>query len=892
MSLIHTVRLRLRSIFRRASVEAELYEELQTHRERLADEYEFGGMSRELAELAARRAMRDMGVAMEECRDARRVGMLDEAMRDFRYGARVLLRSPTFTIVAILTLALGVGATTAMFGVVNVVALQALPFAHADRLVRMFALHDGRIVGGPSALDVRDVARQAHSLDELVVYDQWRKNVAGIGSVDRPEQMVIGLVPGDYFRVLGISPVMGRLFSEGENRYGSHYVAAISVRLWRDRFGGARDVLGRVIRINDEPYTIVAVMPDAIPAWLEQRGAAVTIWTPFAISPTMWSEASRGERNFTAIGRLRDGVSIQQAKAEVAQIATTLAAEYPTDRQFGLTLAPLADTRSGSLRPILLILFAAVVFVLVIACVNLANLLLARHATRYRELILRTALGAGRARLARQLIVESLTIALAGGLAGSAISIAATEGIAHWHPAAFPQLATIAIDPRVFAFGLGIAVLTGFAFGVGPAWAASRIDLASALRSGGRSHSASARQQRTRSSLVIAEIALAVVLVTATALLAQSVQRLEHQDFGFSPQGRYRAHVYLPRARYDGPAIARFAAQFGDAVRALPGVSAATVTIGYLPTNARWIQPIVIEGAGQSDARNQPTTYLTAGDEWYLRTMGIPLRAGRDLASADLADRPPVALVNESFVRRYLNGQRPIGQRVRVGAASDSTPVPPTVTIVGVFRDAKNDGLASPPQPQLVALGRQLPQFDIEFKDIVIATNADRRTVEAALRTSLASIDPDLPLAEFSSLDDVVADAVGGLRYTAGLLATFALLGLVLAAVGTYGIVAYGVTQRTTEIGVRMATGASPARILWLIVRQGVQLGLLGSAAGVAGALVAGGALTGQVYGLSPFDPLTIGSVAGFLILTCVFASAIPALRASRINPIEAMRAS
>jgi putative ABC transport system permease protein len=817
---------------------------------------------------------------------------LHERLRDVRYAARVLRRAPTFTIVAILTLALGVGATTTMFGVVNVVALQALPFVRAGRLVRMFAVHGGRVVGGPSALDVRDVARDAHSFERLVAYDQWRKNVAAVGSGDRPEQMVIDLVPGDYFRVLGIAPVMGRLFTEDENRYGSHYVAAISARLWRDRFGGARGVLGRAIRINDEPYTIVAVMPDAIPAWLEQRGAPVMIWTPFAISPTMWAEASRGERNFTAIGRLRDGVSIEQANADVARIAGRLASDYPADRQFGLTLAPLADTRSGSLGPILVILFAAVVFVLVIACANLANLLLARHATRHRELILRTALGAGRRRLASQLIVESLTIALAGGVAGSMLSVAATAAIARWHPTAYPQLATLAVEPGVLVFGLGIALVTGLAFGVGPAWSASRVDLAPALRSGGRSHSASARQQRTRSTLVVAEIALAVVLVTATALLAQSVRGLERQDFGFSTHGRYRAHVFLPRTRYDGAGIARFTAQFGAAVRALPGVRAATVSIGYLPTNARWVQPIAIDGAGASDERDLPTTFLTVGDDWYLRTMGIPLKEGRDLAPTDLAGRPPVALVNASFVRRYLNGQRPIGQRVRVGAVSDSMPVPPVVTIVGVFQDAKNDGLAAPPQPQLVALGRQLPQFDIAFKDIVIATNAGRHTIEAGLRTTLASIDPDLPLAELSSLDDVVAEALGGLRYTAGLLATFALLGLALAAVGTYGIVAYGVTQRTTEIGVRMATGASPSRILWLIVRQGLRLGMLGSAAGAAGALLAGGALAGQVYGLSPFDPLTIGGVAGFLILTSAVASAIPAVRASRINPVEAMRAS
>ena len=886
---ISTIPLRLRSIFRRSTVEAELDEELRGHLERLTAENVRLGLSPTDALHAARRTMHGMEQAKEECRDARRVNAIDEIARDLRYAARILRKSPTFTIVATLTLALGVGINATMFSIVDAVVLRALPFDEPSQLVRIFATKGGAIVGGPSALDVRDVARMAHSFERVVAYDEWRKNVSIVGGSGQPEQMIVGLAPKEYFETLRVAPMFGRMFTDDENRFGNHYVAAISNRLWQDRFGGARDVIGRMVRINDEPYTIVAVMPDAIPTWLGARGIPIMIWTPFAPTATMWSEASRRNRDFMAIARLRPGVTVDQAREEVSRLGTQLAATFPVDRPFGLTVVPLADTRIGALRPILVILGGAVALVLMIACANLANLLFARNATRQRELLLRTALGAGRGRLVRQLLVETLVVAALGGAAGLALSVAGCAAVARWHPAAFPQLTDLAVNGRVLAFALVVSLVTGLGFGVGPAWSTSRIDLATALRSGGRT--ATSAQSRARSTLVIAETALALMLVVATALLAQSVMHLQRQDLGFPIDHLLKAHVYLPPARYpDSTSLTRFADQFGAALRRLPGVRGATVVTGYPPVNARWVRPLSIEGEPPMRAEDAPTTFIGVGDEWYFRTLGIPLLRGRDFASSDAAGDPPVGIVNETFARQFFPRGDVLGRRVRLGFGEDSRPAPRPITIVGVFRDAKNDGLASPPRAHLIGLYRQLPEFNIEFKDIVVRSSGDPHALAAPMRATLAAMDPDMPLAEVATMEEVVASAAGGLAYVAYLLASFAALGLSLAAIGIYGVVAYGVTQRTAEIGVRMAIGATPSGVLWFVVRRGLALGLIGATVGIVGSIGTSRVIAHQMFGISAVDPMTFSATGLSLVLVASLASLIPAWRATRIDPVRALR--
>jgi putative ABC transport system permease protein len=822
--------------------------------------------------------------------DARRVGPLDEAARDLRYAARALRKSPLFAAVAVLTLALGIGINVTMFTVIDAVALRALPFEQPDQLVRVVTTRNGAASGDPSAITVRDVAAASRTLEGLVVYDQWRKNVLLPGTSARPEEMVVGLVPPEYFALLRVRPILGRLFTAEENRAGNNHVAAISRSLWRTRFAGSREVLGQVIRINDESYVIVAVMPDAVPAWLEARRTPTLLWTPFASpTPTTWLETSRWLGGYPAIGRMRPGVSVAEARTELSQLAGRLAAQYPADAPYGLTVIPLVDTRTGSLRPMLILLTVAVAAVLLIACANLANLLLARNAVRQRELQLRMALGASRGRLCRQLIVEAMTLAVIGGAGGLLLSFAASAAVERWHSPALPQLAELSIDGRVLAFTAVVSVITALIFGLGPAWTTSRVDLATALRSGGRSLGGTRGHRQVRAVLVIAEVALALALVTATALLTRSAANLQRQDIGFSIDHLMKAHIFIPPARYpDAAAVARFADRFGDAVRALPGVRNATVAVGYPPANAKWVWPILIDGQPPARAGATPTVYLGVTDRWYLSTLGIPLVRGRDLSSSDASDTPPVAIVNETLARRFFSAGNALGARVRLGYPTDS--LPRAITIVGVFRDVKNDGLAAAPQPQIIGLHSQLPEFKVEFKDIIVRSAGDPQSVIGSIRQSLAAMDSDIPLAEEMSFASVVEQAAAERPYVTVLLGAFAALGLALAAIGIYGVVAYAVTQRTAEFGIRAALGSTPRGILWLVVRNGLVLGAIGAAAGTLLSVAAGRLIAGQLFGISAVDPSTLCATAVALVIVAALASVIPALAATRIDPIRALR--
>jgi predicted permease len=886
----------LRSIVGRAEAEREMHEEMEAHLARAAERLAARGMPPDAARIAARREFGNVAVIQEESRDARGGQFLEDAGQDVRYALRVLRKAPTFTLVATLTLALGVGVNATMFAVLNSVVLNPLPFRDPGQLVRIFATKNGAIVGGPSVIDVRDVARAAKSFSSVVAYDQWRKNVSGFGGSAQPEQQVVGLVPPEFFTTLGLSPIIGRPFTSDENGTGNHYVAAIDRRLWQDRFGGAGDVLGKSILINDEPYTIVAVMPDSMPRWLQPTGFDIKVWTPLAaMSPDVFSEGTRADRDFTSIARLRPGVTVEQARTELTELGARLASTYSADRNFGLTLAPLADTRVGPLRDALAILVGAALLVLLTACANLANLLMARNSTRARELLLRSALGAARWRLFRQMLVETLVLASIGGVVGLAGALAGSALVSRWHPDALPQLGGVVAGGRMLWFTAAISLLTGLAFGVGPALASSRVDIASRLRDGGRAVTGS--RSRARSALAVAQIALSLVLVASTALMMQSVAHLQTQDLGLRVDHVLKAHMYLPPVRYGNPAaLARFADQFGASVRALPGVESATIMTGYPPTSQRWVRQIAVDGAPPRSAADAPTALMGIGDEWYLRTLGIPLLRGRDLSGADAAEASPVAIVNETFERRFSPGTSVLGKQIGVTEPASYRPsgtsasVPRPITIVGVFRDTKNDGLRAPPQPQFIGLYRQLPEFNIEFKDIVVRTRGEPLAMATPIHRALGQLDPDMPLAEVATLDEVVSRASGGLAYTTTLLAAFALLGLALATIGVFGVVAYDVSQRTAEIGLRMAIGAAPHEILWLILRDGASLGSVGAVVGTAAAIAASRLIDAEMFGISALDPRTFVATAATLVLFALIASLVPAMRAVRIDAVRALR--
>jgi putative ABC transport system permease protein len=819
-----------------------------------------------------------------------------------------MCRTPGFAAVAILILALGIGANTAIFSVVDSALLRPLPFADSDRLVVVWSTKNGAPLGSPSFLDTRDFAAAAHSFEGMVVYDHWRKNVSGILGSNEPEEMVIGLVPGTYFELLRIRPILGRLFSEEENVYGRHYVAAISTRFWRTRFAADPRILEKTLRINGETYSIVAVIPDVLPGWMDQTTAPISIWTPFA-SADMWSEAKRGSgRDNSSLGRLKPGVSYDQGRAELATLAARLAHEHPVDQGIGATLEPLADTRAGPVGPVLLMLCGAVGMVLVIACANLASLLLARNSARSREMAIRAALGAERSRLLRQLLVETLVLSLAGGLAGLGLSSAASIALARMNQTgslpytaasnALGQFWSAAPDPRVLLFTLGISIVTAVLFGLAPAFTGTRVSLADALREGGRSGGVGFGRQRFRRMLVTAEIALSLILVFAAGLLAQTMARLQRQDPGFRADHLLIAHIFIPPVRYpDSEAITRFCDAFAERVRGLPGVLEATVTAGY-PPSMTWQQRFTVPGLPLSRTEDIPMTRFAAVDARYLRTLGFALLSGRDFAETDTSTSPPVAIVNQEFVRRYFSNQDPIARQIRPGPPPGVPAIPlqdfgsgsRNITIIGVVRNFMNRGMALPPGPQIFALFRQLPGLNFGFKDIVVRTATNPENIAPAIARELKSLDADIPLGEIRSMETHMSSQTADRRFTTVVLGLFAGLGTILAVIGAYGVVAYLVAQRTQELGVRLALGARSTDILWLVLRSGLFIGLAGVALGLAGAMVGRRFLARFLYGVSESDPFTLLGAAILLLVVVVVASAVPARRAMRVDPVQALR--
>jgi putative ABC transport system permease protein len=895
--------MRFARFSRRRNREEELDREIESHLELEAEEQRDSGLPLEEARYAARRAFGNTTLVQEDVRELWSLVWLHKFARDMKYAARVLRKSTGFAIVAVLTLALGIGANTAIFSAIDALMLRPLPFSAADQIVRIYSTKNGAPIGGttsgsgPSPMDMRDFAQFSHSFQKMVVYDTWRKNVSFGSSAGEPEQMRVGLVPAAYFEVLNIQPIMGRLFAEEENQEGKHYVAAISARLWRNRYASDPAILGRKIRINDEPYTIVAVMPDVIPEWLEAwRSGLIEVWTPFAFSD-VWSEGSRSDRGYCGLARMKPGVSLEKAQADLASIAARLAAGHPVDQGVGVVLRRVSDTRVGEVRSMLFLLMGAVSLILLIACVNLANLLLARNSARRRELAVRAALGAGRGGLVRQLLAETLLLSLPGGALGLALARIGVAYLARMHPVSLPQLDSIGMDWRVLAFTLSVSLITSVLFGLAPALAGTRVDLVDALKQSGRSATSGLSSQRLRNVLVVAEMAMSLMLLVGASLLVRSIMRLERQSLGIRQDHLLKGHIFVPGVRYPDPgAITRFCDEFAKRVRALPGVIDATVTTVY-PPDGGWTQMLGIPGHPITRPQDIPSAQFGVADAHLLRTLGIPLIRGRDFAESDNATSFPVALISEEFERRYFPKHDSVGQEIHIGPPQFLQIAPGAditdsadVTIIGVFGDFRNAGLALPPEPQITVLYSQHPLVNYGFKDIVIRTASEPRLVVPEIRGQLHDLDPDMPFAEVQTMDEVVEEETGGQRFATVLLTSFAAAGLALAIVGIYGVVSFLVAQRNQELAVRMALGASRANVLWLVLKQSLKMATIGAAIGLLGACAAQKLTSGLLFGISPLDPATFAGAAVFLLAIAALASAIPAARALRIDPAGVLR--
>jgi len=897
------------AFFRRRRLSADFSAEVEAHIQNEAERLREEGLTEEDARVAARRSFGNATRAQERFYESGRVLWWDEFRQDVRFALRMLCKNPGFTVVAVLTLALGIGANTAIFSVIESVMFRPLPFSSPDEIVRVYSTQNGGRVGaagGPSPMDLRDLAQSNHSFQKMAVYDTWRKNVSFASGQSEPEQMRVGLIPGAYFEILSVKPILGRVFTEEESWTGKNYVAAISAQVWANRFASDPKILGQKIYINDEPYTIVAVMPNVIPEWMDQSftngdHSVVQIWTPFGFADSLgdlWTEAGRRGRGWYALGRMKPGVAIEQARADLATLAAGLAAAHPVDRGIGVALEKLSDSRASNLRPMLLLLTSAVALILLIACANLANLLLARNSARMRELAVRAALGAARGRLVRQLLAETLLLSLIGGAIGLLLAKLGVTSLTKMRPELLPQLASLGVNWRVLLFTISVSLITSIIFGLGPAVAGARLNLVETLKLGARSGTGGSGAQRMRNVLVVTEMAMSLMLLVGAGLLIQSIARLEHQQLGVRQDHLLKGHFYLPGVRYPNPGtITRFCDQFAEKLRATPGIADATVTTIFPPTNG-WTQMLDVPGHPASRVQDIPSANFGLTDAHFLKTFGIPLIRGRDFTESDNVATPPVALISQELERKYFPAEDPIGRRIHIGPPqflqippgannTDST----DVMIVGVIGSFKNNGLASPPEPQIIVLYSQHPLVNYGFKDVVIRTASDPHVLIPEITRQLHTMDSDMPFAQTQTIEELVDVQTGSQRFTTLLLGLFAAAGLVLAAVGIYGVVSFLVAQRKRELAIRVAVGASVANVLWLVLRQGLRMALIGAAIGLAGVWAAQRLLNGLLFGISAVDPMTFAGAALFLMAVVIVACWAPAWRAARVDPCIALRA-
>jgi len=803
----------------------------------------------------------------------------DEMFQDLRYGVRMLLKTPGFTVVAVLTLALGIGANTTIYSVVNAVVLRPLPYPEPERLVRLWESNPKR--GLPefsvSAPNFADWRNQQESFEQLAAYEYTTFNLTGDGEPQR----IAGLaVTANLFPALGILPVLGRNFLSEEEQAGSYRVVILSNDLWQRRFAADPQLIGRQIQLNSESYTVIGVMP---PRFQLTRGTE--IWMPLMLDQTVYPwRADRSNHTLSVIGRLKSGVSATQAQAAMDTITRRLEQQYAkTNAGWGVRMRTFYDWLvPEQIRRSVLVLFAAVGFVLMIACANVANLLLARASVRRREMAIRTALGAGRMRVLRQLLTESILLSILGGLAGVLLAWWCTGLIKTVTAFNIPRLDETRLDIRVLGFTFIVSLLTGLIFGLAPAWQASKPNLNETLKEGGRTGAGGARQW-LRGALVIGEVALALSLLVGAGLMIRSLAHLKNVPLGFVPENVLAMQVSPPGSKYrDNAARVNFFKQLLERLRTVPGVTdAAAVTQLPLFSGMGWGQEITLEGqmAAPSDTKMSAATFAVTPR--YFQTMGIKLLQGRDFTEQDRDGAPLTMIVNEAFARRFWPNENPIGKRFRTGAFDYFG------TVVGVVGNVRNTGLENEGGPAFYYSHGRIGQAGLT---VVVRTVAPPETMTAALRAEVHSLDRDLPVYNVRTLEQIVYHSAGQPRFHTALLGIFSAVALLLALIGVYSVLAYAVTQRVREIGVRMALGAQARDVRMLIVRQGMILSLIGVAIGLALAFGLTRFLGDMLYQVSATDSLTFSLLPLLFVGVTLMACYIPARRATKIDPLVALR--
>jgi len=794
--------------------------------------------------------------------------------QDLRFGVRLLTKKPVFTIIAVVTLALGIGANTAIFSVVNAVLLRALPYHNGNQLVALWATSPAGDRDGLSVEEVRDFQSRMQSLEDMTGFQSQSVNLTG---GDRPDRVRGAFVAGNFFKVFNLNPILGRTFAEGEDAKGAEKIAVINERMWRERLNSDRNLDSRKLLLNGEPYSVIGVVTESFKQPLDPD---VEVWMPAGNFPG--NTGQRDARFLFGMGHLKPGATAQQAQAEAATIAAQLAQAYPKENAGrGARIESLRDLLVQGVRPMLWLLFAAVAVILLIACANLGNLLLARGLARQKEIAVRAALGASRWRLIRQLLTESTVIGLLGGAGGLLV--------AHWGlyallklPQNFVDAKDATLDTRVLLFAFAVSVLTGWLFGLAPALQLAKPELQSFLKEGARGSGEGSRWNRVRSGFVVVQVALSLILLVSAGLLIRSFDKLLRVDVGFKTERLLTLEYRLPRNKYKEPAAQwNFHHQVVESLQQVPGVQSASLVRGLPFSGNGGTTTITLPDREPPAKGMEPEVMFNTAMPNYFETIGIPLLQGRVFGNQDQANTPPVLVINQTMARRYWPNQDPLGKQIKF--TSDGT----TGTVIGVVGDAKQFGLEEEQRPQVYDVYSQDPGI---FATVVIRTALEPLSLSESVRSAVWKVDPDQPMWKIRTVEFLVNRSTADRKFLMALMGIFASLALVLTILGLYGVISYLVNQRTQEIGIRMALGAQMRDIMRMVLRQGMVLVFTGVALGLAAAWVLTRLMTRLLYQVSATDPLTFGGISVLLITVALLACYLPARRATRVDPLVALR--
>jgi predicted permease len=883
MTWLRIFAIRIKGMFGKRRRETELDAELLTHLEALTEENIRRGMVPKEARQAAHREFGGFEQAKELYRERRGLPFLETLFQDIRFGARMFRKNPGFTCVAVLTLGLGIGANAAIFSVVNAVLLRPLPYRNSDQLVTI--LHNGdNPVAVANYIDWRD---QARSFEAMGAADYWTPNLTG---VDPPEHLWGLQVTQNLFPMLGIDPLLGRLFVAGEDQKGAEHEVILSYGLWQRRFAGDRHLLGKPITLNGELYTVVGVMPREFkfaPFWATRA----ELWVPDAFGDRI---QNRGGNSLRIFARLKPDVTLLEARAEIATITARLEQKYPGTNR-AVVVTPLMDNVVGDVKASLLVLLGAVGFVLLIACANVAHMLLARSAARDKEIAVRSALGAPRKRVIRQFLTENLLLAAMGAAAGLLLAIWGTRAMVVLSPGDIPRVDTVTVDAHVVLFLLGVTALTGAVFGLVPAVQASAVNLSDALKEGSRGSSEGIRRNRLRSFLFASEFALALMLLIGAGLMIRSFFALQSVDPGFNPHNVLSMVVSVAGTKEAEPnRRAIFYQELLERTRALPGVLSVG-GINHLPIEGdMWGWPFAVEGRPKPRPGESPWGVYRIVMPGYFQTMRLPILRGREIAASDDAAAPGVVIISEKAARLYWPGGDALGKHIAFD--DDKSNIPTWLTVIGVAKDAKQQDWTAEPHPEVYLAALQNRQYmgdpgsHMAYITLVVRTSSDPAAFVPLVKNTVWSIDRNLPVSEVFTMEAVVANANAEPRFEMLVLGAFAGVALILAAVGIYGLMSYSVARRTHEIGIRISLGASRNDVFRLVVRQGMVLALVGSAAGIAGAVLLSRLMVKVLYGIRPIDPITFAGVILLLTFVALAATYIPARRAMQVDPLAALR--